>query len=83
MFKAGPFVQGAWGGSIDSHGEWSWTSTAAQIFSYRFLDEYDDTGSCQVAFDNDRACFIQSGEEYDDDYGQRVTYVERINTVAR
>lgn len=81
--KAGTFVQVDWGGWIESNGEWSWTSTADQIFSYRFLDEYDDTGSVQVAFDNDRACFIQSGEDYDDDYGQRVTYVERINTIAR
>ncbi len=37
----------------------------------------------QVAFDNNRASFIESFEEYDDDYGQYVTFVSRINAVAR
>ncbi len=81
--KAGTFVQVDWNGMIESNGEWAWVSTADQIFSYRFLDEYDDFGSVQVAFDNDRAYYQASFEEYDDDYGQYVIYVERLNTIAR
>ena len=81
--KAGTFVQVDWDGYIEGNGEWAWLSALDQIFSYRFLDDEDDNGMVQVAFDNDRASFIESFEEYDDDYGQYVTFVSRINAVAR
>ena len=81
--KAGTFVQVDWDGYIEGNGEWAWLSALDQIFSYRFLDDEDDNGMVQVAFDNNRASFIESFEEYDDDYGQYVTFVSRINAVAR
>ena len=81
--KAGTFVQVDWDGYIEGNGEWAWLSALDQIFSYRFLDDEEDNGIVQVAFDNDRASFIESFEEYDDDYGQYVTFVSRINAVAR
>lgn len=83
MTKAGTFVQVDWDGYIEGNGEWAWLSALDQIFSYRFLDDEDDNGMVQVAFDNNRASFIESFEEYDDDYGQYVTFVSRINAVAR
>lgn len=80
--KAGTFVQVEWDNSIDGVGQWNWTDKTNQILSYQFTDDYDDKGSVQVAFENDRAYFLESYHDYND-FGQEVVCVEQVNTVAR
>ena len=53
-------MQTDWHDVIEGYGEWHWYDTANQVFTYRFLDDDDDdTGSEQVAFQNDKAISLR------------------------
>lgn len=81
--KAGTFVQVDWDGQSEGFGEWNWYDKGSQTFHYRFTDdEYSDQGLVQVAFQNDKAFFIETIHEYDD-YGHEIILVMQTNTVAR
>lgn len=79
--KAGTFVQVEWDNSIEGRGQWNWTDKTNQVFAYQFTDYYD-SGSVQVAFENDRAYFLQTFHDYDD-FGREIICIEQVNTVAR
>ncbi len=81
--KAGTFMQTDWHDVIEGYGEWHWYDTANQVFTYRFLDDDDDdTGSEQVAFQNDKAIFLGSYPDYND-YDQLITVVEQVVATAK